>query len=61
MALGTMYRTLDLNTYGGANCGGDMSTGLCNGMWMFGTYSDKGPITPGRETICVLSNPDPRP
>ena len=57
MALGTMYRQLQTDNFGAATCGGgDLSTGLCNGMYVFGAYSDKGPITPGLEHICVRSD-----
>lgn len=56
MALGTKYRKLATDSYGAATCsGGDTSTGLCNGMYVFGAYQDFGPITPGREHICVVS------
>jgi len=48
MALDTLYRKITTDEYGGAACNGEKSSGLCRGMWLFGSYDDYGPITPGR-------------
>ena len=54
MALDTRYRSITTDQYGGAGCNGEQSGGLCRGMWLFGSYEDYGPITPGFETACVF-------
>ena len=53
MALDTRYRELDVDTDGSAICSGELVGGLCKGMWLFGSYTDYGPISPGTEELCV--------
>ena len=53
MALDTLFREISTDQFGGAACNGEKSSGLCRGMWLFGSYEDFGPITPGEEATCV--------
>ncbi len=53
VALDTRYRVLTTDQYGGAACNGAKASGLCRGMWLFGSYEDFGPITPGQEAACI--------
>jgi alpha-tubulin suppressor-like RCC1 family protein len=53
MALDTRYRAIDVDDKGSAICTGDRVGGLCRGMWLFGSYTRYGPISPGYEVACV--------
>ena len=53
LALGTLYRSLDVDQYGVPMCRYTVINGLCAGMYQFGSYTDYGPISPGLENFCV--------